>query len=376
MAGPAATHTDSVHTEKSPSGGRDAALDGLRGLAVLMVVYYHYVLVTGLLVMPGNGYLGVVVFFVLSGYLITRILWRAEPSAASYRRFISRRVRRLYPALLGLLIAGVPVMAACGPETLRHDLASAAFALAQATAFVHIGGWHHSGALEPTWSLTVEWCFYLLWPIVLFGMSRRRLSARSAATVTACAAAVLYAAALPLAPRAFAQLPVANIGVMLAGAALALVHLDRRNNARQAGRDPGIVVLALLLLVVMTLIPGVGSASPGYRYLLMPATVIAASIVIDAKPGTGGFATSLLKSRVMRGLGLTSYSIYLWNVPVIWSVWFVLPDVSARSRVGIAVLVLAGVVWLSYQLLEKPALRATGVRSTQSRPRENVASRS
>lgn len=373
-----APHTEPV-SDRAPSSTRvrEAPLDGLRGLAVVMVLYYHYVLLTGLSTNAGNGFVGVLVFFVLSGYLITRILWGRPARAGAYARFVRRRFHRLYPALAGLVLVGVPVLAATGPESLGHDLESAAYALLQVTAFVEVGGWHETFALEPTWSLSVEWCFYLLWPLAVLAMSARGMRARTAAWVSAGAALTLYLVALPLSAHAFYFLPVANLGVMLAGAAIALLQVHRSEaGATDAGRPAGVAALALVLLVLLTLLPGIGTGHPGFRYLLLPATVAATCVVLDEQQVGRSPVRRLLGTRVMRGIGLSSYSIYLWHLPVLWAVWFALPAWSASARVLLALAVLVPVVVLSFTALERPVLRQGGSGDAQSRPKENVASRS
>lgn len=342
-----------------------------------MVLYYHYVLLTGLSGTPGNGYVGVLVFFVLSGYLITRLLWAGSHAAGAYRRFVLRRVKRLYPALIGLLVVSVPLLGAAGPESVAHDLESAFYAFFQVTAFVEVSGWHETVALEPTWSLTVEWCFYLLWPLVLLAMSRRGLRARNAAIAAVCGAVALYALALPLSASAFYFLPVANLGVMLAGAALALLHAHRREaNLTDRGRPAGVAALALALIVLITFLPGIGNGHLGFRYVLLPATVAAACVVLDERQDSHGPARRFLGIRVLRLLGLSSYSIYLWHLPTLWIAWFALPNWSPLSRTGVALCLLVPVVLVSFTFLEKPWLRHRGPANTQSSPRENVDSRS
>jgi peptidoglycan/LPS O-acetylase OafA/YrhL len=340
---------------------RDSTLDGLRGLAVLAVVYVHYSFYSGLMPVPGSGYLGVAVFFVLSGYLITRIVWRNGKGLTidGYRRFVRRRVQRLYPAMLGLVCLGTPAMAAAGPETLGQDVRAAATAFFQLTAFDEVVGDPVLEPWIPTWSLSVEWTFYLAWPLMLAWMARRRFNPLTASRVTWGMALGLYVVALPLGASAFYILPVANIGVMMMGGGLALLHLHRREAGieHERGRDPQIASLALLLFLVLVLVPGPGSAHAAYRWLLLPSAVLAACLLIDQRPGTRGPTRFLLESWPLRKLGLMSYSVYLWHVPVLWTVWFALPDQAAGARAGIALLVLIPVVGVSFTLLEKPWLR-------------------
>jgi peptidoglycan/LPS O-acetylase OafA/YrhL len=352
-----------VTVDLSPSvtPSRDRTLDGLRGLAVLAVVYVHYSFYSGLMPVPGSGYLGVAVFFVLSGYLITRIVWRNGKGLGihGYRAFVRRRVQRLYPAMLGLVLVGTPAMAVAGPETLSQDVRAGVTAFFQLTAFAEVIGDPVLEPWIPTWSLSVEWTFYLAWPLMLAVMAKRGLPALAASRVTWGMAAVLYAVALPLGASAFYILPIANIGVMMVGGGLALLHLHRKELGveHERGRDPQIAALALLLFLVLVLVPGPGSAHAAYRWLLLPSAVLAACMLIDQRPGTRGPTRFLLESWPLRNLGLMSYSVYLWHVPVLWTVWFALPDQAAGTRAAIALLVLVPVVGVSFTLLEKPWLR-------------------
>ena len=348
---------------------RDAVLDGLRGAAVLAVVYVHYVFYTGITVRAGGGHVGVLVFFVLSGYLITRILWGdgGPDGVVTYRRFVRRRITRLYPALVGLVLVGAPLMLIAGPEHPRVAAEAALTALAQCTAFVFASGRLVLEPWLPTWSLTVEWTFYLIWPLVISQMRRRGLSAAAARRFCLVSAAGLYLVAMPLSPRAFYILPIANLGVMVVGAALALTHAQRKEG-KYPGRDPQIADLAFLLFLVMVFLPSSISGHLLYRLSYFPAAVVAACFVLDQRPGSVGLTSILLQSRVMRILGLTSYSIYLWHLPVLWIVWWTLDELTAWQRAVCALAALVPVVSASFYLLERPWLRAAHPRGRGREP--------
>lgn len=344
--------------------GRSPTLDGLRGAAALAVVQYHFVLLSGLSGRPGAGLIGVLVFFVLSGYLITRGLWRPDGLAPpSYGDFVIRRLRRLLPALLGLVVVAGPLMLAAGPGGGPSAAAAGAIVLTQLTAFFHVAGAFPWEPWLPTWSLSVEWVFYLLWPLLLTALRRRGTSRRGVLRAAMGLGGLLFAASMPLSPLAFYYLPVANLAAMLVGASLALAHAAP--GRRTVGRDAGIVDLAALGLLVAVLLPSTGaSGSWFYRVTYFPCAIIAAAVIIDQRPGTGGVARRLLQTRAMVALGLSSYSLYLWHVPVLWMAWWGLPGLPIAGRVAVATVVLVPVVWTSYTLLEKPALRPAS-----SRPR-------
>ncbi|MFW5474638.1 acyltransferase family protein [Knoellia sp. CPCC 206450] len=338
------------------SHARDRMLDGLRGVAAIAVVHYHFLLLSGLNGEPGAGLIGVLVFFVLSGYLITRLLWRADGrEGPTYRRFVERRVRRLAPALVGLVVVSGVLVTVAGPGDAGDAVAGSLVVLAQLTGFWHVLGSMPVEAWLPTWSLTVEWLFYLLWPLVVVAMRRRGLSTSAAMRVALALAAGLYLASMPLSPNAFYYLPVGNLAVMLVGAALALAHA--REPARTTGRDAGIADLAFVGFVVAVLVPTTGlSGSWLYRVTYVPIAVVVALLLIDQRPGTGGVARRLLESRPMVAVGQASYSLYLWHLPLLWAAFYGLPGLSVGARVLVATVALGPVVWLSFTLLEKPVL--------------------
>ncbi|HET9720708.1 MAG TPA: acyltransferase, partial [Solirubrobacteraceae bacterium] len=154
--------------------GRRPVLDGLRGVAVLLVIAEH----TGLL---HNGFLGVDVFFVLSGFLITTLLLEEFQRAGriSLRGFYARRARRLVPALLVAVAAFLVISAAADQSGFGDDVLAAAAGVTYITNILM--------ALTPTWlpavghlwSLGAEEQFYLLWPVVLIAAIRRSVSRRA-----------------------------------------------------------------------------------------------------------------------------------------------------------------------------------------------------
>jgi len=333
----------------------------LRGLAVLSVVAFHAETHLGLLARPGGGFVGVAVFFVLSGYLITHLVWRSHDGASvsGYWAFLRRRFSRLAPALIAFVVIWGLVLFILGREPIGRILRSGALAATQTSAYYLAVGWKENAGWGPTWSLSVEWCFYLIWPLIILYLRRRGVTPRTAGRVAIGLGLILYAAALPLTDTQFYFLPLANVSVLLWGGALALRHVRK-----SAGGDPVLALFGLVLLLAMVVAPG-NQGGP-YRWLFLPAAVIAALIVVDCRPEPlGWWGGRLLEMRPLRAAGLRAYSIYLWHVPVMWLVFQVLPGRPGYVVAGLSLLVLIPVVWASFELLERPWL-SRGVRDTSA----------
>ena len=149
--------------------GHRPALDGLRGLAVALVLLDHSA------VLPDPvGAFGVTVFFVLSGFLITRVIVEArEAGTWSYRRFLGNRAARLLPALVVVVVVTTAV---------TREYGQALAALLYVQDFAHF--WYDGGLLDHTWSLAVEEQFYLLWPFLLPAVARMRPRGRRATSAS------------------------------------------------------------------------------------------------------------------------------------------------------------------------------------------------
>jgi peptidoglycan/LPS O-acetylase OafA/YrhL len=288
-------------------------IDGLRAIAVLAVVVFH----AGA---GGAGFVGVDVFFAISGYLITSLLlaeW-LEAGRIDLGRFYARRVRRILPAVvlvvLATLAAGTVLLP---PAAYAHLVASAAAALLfvgnayfQATT----GGYFDASAeqmpLLHLWSLAVEEQFYLVWPLALAGLLRlRRDWLRPAIAGLAVASFALATMLVANGPQggeiAFHQMPARFWELALGGLVATLP-------ARRVPR--GTLAIGLALVLVACVRPVQPFPGPG----ALPA-VAGASLVLLAVHGGGelGMAGNWLRSPPMRLLGLVSYSFYLWHWPLL-----------------------------------------------------------
>jgi peptidoglycan/LPS O-acetylase OafA/YrhL len=343
--------------------GHVRALDGMRAVAVILVVLFH-------LQVPGfaAGYLGVDVFFVLSGFLITSLLIAEmqEHGRIALAAFWSRRVRRLLPAL-ALLLLGVALVTWLTATysqraSIRGDLlASTAYLanwrfIATSSYFLNTGV---ESPLQHTWSLAIEEQFYLLWPLVLAGamavVHRARMSVTVLAVLGVIASSIAMAwlfgpdgverAYMGTDARLFEPL-VGALGAVWVATPGARAWLERR------GRPIlwlGVLVVLVDLVVIR---PGDAYYFDGGALGFSVATLM---IVAPLWVGRGGPAEASLSWRPVAWVGVVSYGIYLWHWPLI--VWL-----GVRTAVGlravllsIAALVLTvAMAALSYYLVERP----------------------
>jgi peptidoglycan/LPS O-acetylase OafA/YrhL len=338
----------------------------VRAVAILLVVGHHWVTpFTGLFKL---GAVGVDVFFVLSGYLITGILAKTPPESRGHRAYVAfvvRRVQRLYPALVGVILGGGALylwMPGAGGQ-LGEVLRNAVIALLQGTfVSVSISGAWDSFPYGHTWSLGAEWAFYLVWPFLLWawlGNAARR--ERPVALRVALAGLVLTVVGMAF-PNIYTYVnPLFRSGEMLLGGSLALGMAALRSKANDPvmNRLRRLQIPIALALVLLAAAPG--PSANDYRlyfWVAVPLSVAFTMTVIALGAlGERGRLMELLESRPMVWVGTISYSLYLWHIPVFYSL-----DSSglglSKPVVGLLGVVLSLVLSvLSYRYLEAPALR-------------------
>ncbi len=316
-----------ITAKPSPSRpGYLPGLDGLRALAVLAVLFYHADMVW----LPG-GFLGVEVFFVVSGYLITLLLLTEyrQRRAIHFRNFWQRRARRLLPALFVMLAATLAWMVVFLPDevaTLRGDVVAALtyvtnwyLIAAQKSYFETIG---RPSLLQHLWSLAVEEQFYLLWPLI-FALLLTRLKTRGALLVLTlgAAASALWMGALyhPDADpsRVYYGTDTRTFGLLI-GAALAFVWAPQADGTKRARRHwllDGVGFAALGGLVAAFLF--MDELNPflyqgGMLLVSIATAMLIAAVVHPQSPLLG----PLLGVGALQWIGVRSYSLYLWHWPV------------------------------------------------------------
>ncbi|WP_199220883.1 acyltransferase family protein [Rathayibacter tanaceti] len=341
------------------SAPRLGQLDGLRGIAVLAVLLFHTSLFPG-------GFLGVDLFFTLSGFVITAGLLR---EAGATRRidllaFLGRRARRLLPALLALLGLVLIATALLATPAVRHNaIDDLPWALAQ------LANWHFIGAgisyghitdvhvFAHLWSIAVEWQFYLVWPVVIGVLARRargeRLLTALIIGATIVSAALMAVYAVSDTTRAYEGTDT-RASALLLGALAATPPVRRLAESLRHGWASFAAGMLAVALLALWLIADGTDALWLYRGGFLAHSVVAAAFiaVLAAQPRIG--VSRAIGSAIPRWLGGVSYSVYLWHWPLV----VLLPAIPGESgvwwRAGI---VIAGSIllgWMSTRFLERP----------------------
>ena len=329
-------------------------IDGLRAVSVLAVILFH----SGFGVASG-GYVGVDVFFVISGFLITRLLLEKPGISigARLREFYLRRGRRILPALFVVIWASA--LAAWVLFSPRELTGFGRFVAACAAMLANIPAWHAGGYFDTPWaatpllhlwSIAVEEQFYVFFPLALLFV-QRRLPANWRVPVIGAAAAT----SLALCVWASYTHPAANYYAaptraweLLAGALLALGAVPRPASRLLA---ESLAVLALLAIVAACAWYDSRTRYPGI-FTLVPA--IATAILIVTGSGRPAGVNRLLSFGPLVFIGLISYSLYLWHVPVLTLFgYFNIVPANFPQKLGLLALI-AGLAIASWAWVERP----------------------
>jgi peptidoglycan/LPS O-acetylase OafA/YrhL len=340
-------------------------IQGLRAIAVLAVIASHIALYQGGHPRLGvGGFIGVDVFFVLSGYLITSLLLRESmrTGRVSIPHFYARRARRILPAATVVLFVVVAVSALNLTEVERSQYSQDA---AWSVAF--LANWHFASAgvnyfdtsllspLQHFWSLAVEEQFYLVWPVLIGLLAPRLRRASLGAVVTAiCAASLawsIFATSLdgPLATHeayfsSFARAYELGIGSMAA------IFLARTRSTRWravVGASSLLVILACIVLMPAD------APFPGWQALIP--CLAAALLIVVGQGNDPTLVQKLLSVHPLRFIGNISYSAYLWHFPIIVLAPRLFPDRwNLAVLISIELVVTLSLSTISYYVIEQP----------------------
>ena len=334
-----------------PATGHRRDIDGLRAVAVLAVVVYHLARDR----LPG-GYLGVDIFFVISGYLITGIIWReASGDGFSIRRFYERRLRRIAPALLAMLLL---VSVAASLILLPIDLIGFGRSLLATLVFVsNVYFWRdadyfsRAAAEKPllhTWSLGIEEQFYILFPLLIMATGHFRrgwtpwvIAAVAIGSLAANVVALRIGAGLP----AFYLLPT-RAWELGTGSLLVFIPPPERRGVAEVLAAVGAVLVAL---AIATRQPWLPAAAPAAL-----AAVVGSALLIVSGSRTRTFASRALGLRLAVFVGLISYSLYLWHWPLIVLVQYWLVRSLTPGEALLLLVPMLALATASWRYVEQP----------------------
>jgi peptidoglycan/LPS O-acetylase OafA/YrhL len=340
-------------------------IDGLRALAVLSVVIYH--------VSPQNlsgGFLGVDIFFVISGYLISLIVFRDQAAGTfSFTDFYVRRIRRLFPALAAVLVAvlvfgGFALFADEYRRLGNHALASIVFLLnfqlmREAGYFDVVSD---AKPLLHLWSLSIEEQFYILWPalLIMFGRFRWRVGLMILLLIASSLAFTIYLASSSRDTLYFH--PIARFWELLLGAALAYYHHRFGVNTFPSKIDKAWIRHTLSVIGFSAIIwaffrfngqiphPGLLTLIP-----LLGAVLLIAS-------GGNAIAGRVLALQPIVWIGLISYPLYLWHWPVLSYIRIMESGTPTKTLLLVGAGVAIALASLTYEFIEKPLRKIRNVR--------------
>ncbi|MBI1354119.1 MAG: acyltransferase family protein [Acidobacteria bacterium] len=333
-------------------------IDGLRALAVLPVVLFHL----GAPAFSG-GFVGVDIFFVISGFLITGIVWREiEQSRFSLVNFYERRARRILPALFAVIaccfLVALSLFTPEEMETFAESAVGAVLFIENIVLYFQSGYFDAAAETKPLlhlWSLAVEEQFYIFLPIALMLLARY-LNRRQVVTLLALACVGSLALSSFLTHRSpafnFYMSPL-RAWELLLGSLLAVADLPK---ARRGPAAHAISLAGLLAILISVFAYSAETPFPGYTAL--PPALGAAAILWA---GREGYAGRMLSWGPLVFIGMISYSLYMWHWPLI--VFFrlvVLRSVEFQDQVLLFV-VSIGLAVLSWRFIEQPFREKTAV---------------
>ncbi|MFZ0067984.1 MAG: acyltransferase family protein [Pseudolabrys sp.] len=352
--------TSATRRRIAPELAYRADIDGLRAVAVLSVIGFHASpkAITG-------GFIGVDIFFVISGYLISSlILSGLKNGSFNFLDFYARRARRIFPALIIVLIFvwGLGWFAFDPPNFIalsKHIVAGAAFA-ANIVTYFEVGYFDVPANTKPLlhlWSLGVEEQFYLIFPVLVVLVWRHR-SANLILSVIAVASFALNVVTVRYSPSFAFYLPLTRFWEFLAGALLAYDSVKFGGTARFEAnvlRDNAASAIGMLMICGGIFIVPAAGDYPGW-WALLP--VVGTVLIIWAGQHTW-INRKILADQKLVFIGLISYPLYLWHWPLIVMGQAIVSDYSpanpyARTTTIVAVAISFVLSWVTFEFVERP----------------------
>lgn len=316
------------NTDIKKSTRHISSIDGLRAIAVTAVVLYHL----GISWIPG-GFLGVDLFFVISGYVITRLILDSinQSSALDLRAFYAARIRRIYPGFLFMVISTIIFIGVWAPEAIKRFLSDLPYALSgtinwalvarNQDYFETIG---RPPLLQHTWSLAVELQFYLVWPIILLTVLKyfgKKNIARIALIIAIISGTILFLVSLQLdqantskVSHIYFGTDTHSIGLFL-GSALAVSWIPQNLSANITRRAQdvidGIGVVGLLGLISTFLF--IDESNPSLYKIAFPLAAVFGCLVIISLVHPASRFAPIISTPPFRWIGQRSYGIYIWH---------------------------------------------------------------
>jgi peptidoglycan/LPS O-acetylase OafA/YrhL len=331
-----------------------SAIDGLRALAILLVMIYHFFPEIGI-----SGFVGVDIFFVISGFVITRIIMTDfDSNEFSLLRFYQKRVIRIFPALLVVLsfclFLGWFILFEDEFYQLATHLLSGIFFVSNFTLFNEVGYFSenaHQKILLNLWSLAIEEQFYIFWPIMLIICLRAKkfcFLITISLIIASFLLNVIWAQVLP--EKAF-YMPASRIWQLLMGGMLAFTELYLSKQSSQIFKHhyaglPGYVGLVLISVALICIESD--AAYPSYRALLPTLGAFCILIQIIMQPSRLPF----LQHPVMIGIGKISYPLYLWHWPLLAFAY--IANLNGFAIQMLIITITFVLAYLTYRYIEYP----------------------
>jgi peptidoglycan/LPS O-acetylase OafA/YrhL len=327
-----------------------ADIDGLRTVAVFSVVGFH--------AFPDwikGGYVGVDVFFVISGFLISTILLKSlKRGDFSFLEFYSRRIKRIFPAMLLVMIVslifGWFILLADEYQQLGKHIAGGASFVSNFVLWNESGYFDPAAASKPLlhlWSLGIEEQFYIIWPLFLYLGWHLRFNILSIMLIIAIASFATNLVTISSNPVSAFYSPLSRFWELLMGGMLAFFTI--RHSRFLPNHDNLKSLLGFLMITISLFTLNHNSAFPGY-WALLP--TIGAVLILSSDQETW-LNRTFLAHPIMVWFGIISYPLYLWHWPLLSIAYIVEGRIPTRGIRVVAVLCSIALAWLTYRYLEK-----------------------